>query len=123
MRTKQQYTDVFIKNVESTRIPTGTEMVFFWQNVRSDGGMRLTDQGFRCLKEDLDLQSYHIKLWDDNGTIDTNYKFLLDLDKHLEVPYYVQLGRWPRVMLFDEQTYFWATLHGDFQRFLDGYKV
>ena len=123
MRTKQQYTDVFLKNVEHTRIPKGTEMVFFWQNVRSDGGLRLTEQGFRCLLDDLDLQSYDIKLWDDAGRIEDNYKFLLDLDKQLQVPYYVQVGRWPRIILFDEQTYFWATLHGDFQRFLDGNKV
>ena len=123
MRTKQQYTDVFLKNIEHTRVPKGTEMVFFWQNVRADGGLRLTDQGFRCLIDDIGLTSYDIKLWDDNGRIDTGYKFLLDLDKHLEVPYYVQVGRWPRIILFDEQTYFWAIMHGDFQRFLDGYKV
>ena len=123
MRTKQQYTDVFLNNLEHTTVPKGTEMVFFWQNVRADGGLRLTDNGYRCLTEDLDLQIYEIKLWDDNSRINLNYKFLLDLDKHLEVPYYVMNGRWPRIILFDEQTYVWATLHGDFQRFLDGYKI
>ena len=123
MRSKQEYTDVFLKNVEHTRIPKGTEMVFFWQNVRSDGGLRLTEQGLRCLLDDIDLKSYDIKLWDDAGHIEVNYKFLLDLDKQLQVPYYVQKGRWPRIILFDEQTYFWASLHTDFQRFLDGNKV
>ena len=123
MKTKQQYTAVFLKNIEHTRIPNGTEMVFFWQNIRNDGGLRLTEQGFRCLIDDLDLKSYNIKLWDDSSRIEVNYRFLLDLDKQLQVPYYVQLGRWPRILLFDEQTYFWATLLGDFQRFLDGNKV
>ena len=105
MRSKQEYTDVFLKNVEHTRIPKGTEMVFFWQNVRSDGGLRLTEQGLRCLLDDLDLKSYDIKLWDDAGHIEVNYKFLLDLDKQLQVPYYVQKGRWPRIILFDEQRF------------------
>jgi hypothetical protein len=123
MPSKKQYTDIFLKNAEHTRIPKGTEMVFFWKNVRETGGLRLTDLGYKCLVEDLQLKTYELQLWNKDSHIDVNYKFLLDLDKHLNVPYYVRIGRWPVVTLFDEQTYFWATLHGDFQRFLDGYKI
>jgi len=124
MRTKQQYTDIFIKNLEHVSIPSGSELVFFWQNVRANGGLRLTESGYDCLISDLNLTEYEIKLWDDNDNIvQVNFKFLLDLDKHLECPYYVRLGRWPKIILFDEKVYFWACMHSDFQRFLDGYKV
>ena len=123
MRNKQQYTDIFIKNLDHVSIPAGSELVFFWQNVRIDGGLRLTDSGYNCLVSDLNLEKYDIKLWDDDHVVQINFKFLLDLDKHLECPYYVRLGRWPLIILFDEKVYFWACMHGDFQKFLDGYKI
>lgn len=100
-------------------------MVFFWMNPRESGGLRLTELGFKCLVEDLELQTYDIKLWneDTNNPVKINHRFLLDLDRYIECPYYVLKGRWPRILLFDEKVYFWACMHDDFQRFLNGYKV
>jgi hypothetical protein len=123
MRSKQEYTDIFLKNIEHTRVPKGSEMVFFWQNVRVDGGLRLSQNGYDCLVEDLGLETYEIPLWDDKGTVRLNYKFFLDLEKYLQVPYYLAIQRWPRIILFDEKTYFWSRMHKDFQQFLDNNKT
>ena len=120
MPTKQEYTQAFLKNIEMTTVSAGNELAFFWLNIRDTGGLRLTENGYCCLVEDIKLQNWEIDIRDQKVT----QRFLLDLDRFMNCPYYVQRGRWPKVILFSEQTYFWLILHNqDFERFLNANKV
>ena len=120
MPSKQEYTDVFLKNIKNTTIPTGEALTYFWQNIRSGGGLRLTEQGCECLIEDIELECWEIDIREQRIT----QRFLLDLDRFLDCPYFIQRGRWPKIILFSEKTYFWLILHNkDFERFLNANKI
>lgn len=93
--------------------------MFFWQNIRDGGGFRLTDQGHAYLTNVLEVESWPIDLKD----YEVNGKFLLELDKFLDCPYHVRLGRWPKVSIYDEKAVFWLTLNNqNFEKFLNAYK-
>jgi|TARA_B110000858_G_scaffold69405_1_gene80681 hypothetical protein len=93
---------------------------FFWQNIRENGGLRLNENGYRFLVHDLDLEKYIVDIREQK----INFKFLLELDRFMDCPYFIMTGRWPKIILFSEQTYFWLSMHNqDFQSFLNAYKV
>lgn len=80
--------------------------------------MRLCENGFNHLTDTLDLKSYEIDIRD----VRINHKFLLELDKFMDSPYYILRGRWPKIYLFSEQTFFWLSMHNNnFDRFLKSY--
>jgi len=88
-------------------------------NIRDNGGLRLNDNGYTYLVNSLELQSYTVSLHEQKIT----QKFLLELDKFMDCPYFLVRGRWPKIILFSEKTYMWCCLHEDFRSFLNGYKV
>ena len=109
---------MFVDNV-NLQLPTNKHYSFFWQNIRENGGLRLNDNGYHFLVNALDLETYIVDLREYHIT----YKFLLELDKFMNCPYYIIRGRRPKIILFSEQTYFWLTLHNyDFKTFLESYK-
>jgi len=68
------------KRVKKT-IPT------WWQNPRSKdtGGLRLTDQGFECLKK-ADIKSYEVKF--DEPIVYTN-QLAIWIDQNIDCPFYI----------------------------------
>ena len=88
-------------------------------NIRENGGLRLCDNGYHFLINDIELDSYTVEIY----KIRLNHKFLLELDKFMDCPYYLVRGRWPKIILFSEHTYMWCCLHEDFKSFLNGYKI
>lgn len=120
MPSKKEYTQAFCKNAANTSIPAGEAVAFFWQNIRENSGLRLTEQGYQCLTQDIELAHWEIDIREQNVT----QRFLLDLDRFLDCPYYIQRGRWPKIILFSEKTYFWLIMHDkDFERFLNANKI
>ena len=59
----------------------------WWHNIRnkSKGGLRLTEQGFECLKQ-ADIQFYEVKF--DEPIFFTN-KLIIWIDQNLESPFYL----------------------------------
>ena len=120
MRTKHEYTQVFVKHSPSKDLSIDQAPSIFWMNPREDGGMRLTDIGFNFLTKTLNLESFSIDVRD----VKFNGKFLIGLDRFVKSPYYLEIGRWSRITLFDGKTYFALTMYGnDFEKFIKAHKI
>ena len=91
--------------------------VAWWYNIRPNGGMRLTNAGYVVFVELLQLESYTYDIGDD---LYVNQKTLLDLDRKLQMPYYVVLKKnMPvRILFFGGKEAVMAQLYGDLERFL-----
>ena len=89
MRTKHEYTQVFVKHSPSKDLAIEQAPSIFWMNPREDGGMRLTDIGFNFLTKTLNLESFSIDVRD----VKFNGKFLIGLDRFVKSPYYLEIGR------------------------------
>ena len=96
--------------------PTVDEaMRTWWQNIREDGGLRLTYEGYHVFSNFLELSSY---------TFDLPEKLLtpanlITLDRHMTCPYYMVNNRKHNSMvMFGSKEAMMAVLHGDMQRFI-----
>ena len=119
MPTKQQYTDAFIRNGDDSVKPSDAHH-FFWYNIRRDGGLRLTHDGYEYLVKILNLEHYTIKTPD----VQITNQYLVDLDRFIKCPYYMESGRWKKIILFDKKVYFALTMYNnDFEKFLKAHKV
>jgi len=90
MNWKETYTKVFLKQADKA-INEATIKEFlpiWWQNTRSknEGGLRLTDEGFRFVVEEIKLQTYDVPY-------PPNFEFttqvIIFLDKFIDCPYYL----------------------------------
>jgi len=90
-------------------------MVTWWQNIRDDGGLRLTYKGFYVFENLLELSSYSFELPEKLLTP----KNLLALDRRMTCPYYMVNNRkLNKLVMFGSKEAMMATLHGDMQRFI-----
>ena len=96
-------------------------MKTWWVNIRRDGGMRLTDLGYEVMHDLLHLESWELDLRDQERQIFTK-RLILDLDRKLEWPYYIQVNikrKVRRIVFFGSREAMMASLYGDLQRWLD----
>jgi hypothetical protein len=90
-------------------------MVTWWQNIRDDGGLRLTYEGFYVFENLLELESYSFELPEKLLTP----RNLIALDRHMASPYYIVNNRkLNTLVMFGSREALMATLHGDMQRFI-----
>jgi hypothetical protein len=91
----------------------------WWINIRTNGGLRLTDMGYQCLKS-LELKSYSIDL--DPTTFDR--RVMLELDRKMQAPYYIDFTkRIPKkLIMFSSREAMMATLYGDIVAWLNTVK-
>jgi len=96
--------------------PTVDEaMHSWWQNIRNDGGLRLTYEGFYVFENLLELSSYTFDLPEKLLTP----KNLLAMDRRMTCPYYMVNNRkLNKLVMFGSREAMMATLHGDMQRFI-----
>jgi len=90
MNWKDTYTKIFLKQA-GIAITDATVKEYFavwWQNTRikSEGGLRLTDEGYRFITEDLNLSIYDVP-YPANFEITT--QIIIFLDKFIDCPYYM----------------------------------
>jgi len=90
MNWKETYTKIFLtQSGKSVNEVTMKEyMPIWWQNTRSkdEGGLRLTEEGFRFIVEDLDLQTYDVPYPPD---FELTTQTIIFLDKFINCPYYM----------------------------------
>lgn len=100
MDIKQQLTDLLAKKLNWSDSETKEKYHVIWQNTRRKeiGGMRLTEEGFRLLTEELDLQTYEIEM--PKEIIFTN-QVVIWLDKYIDGPYYLNKKT---IVVFKEKT-------------------
>jgi hypothetical protein len=90
MNWKETYTKVFLNQVGITVTEATLKeyMPLWWQNTRNkdSGGLRLTDEGYRFIAEDLQLATYDIPYPKD---FEINTQTIIFLDKFIDCPYYM----------------------------------
>lgn len=90
MNWKETYTKIFLKqaNKSISEISLKEHLPIWWQNTRNtnEGGLRLTDEGFRFITEELNIQTYEIPY-------PLNFEFttqiIIFLDKFITCPYFL----------------------------------
>ncbi len=90
-------------------------MATWWQNIRDDGGLRLTYEGYYVFENLLELSSYTFEL---PAKLLTP-KNLIALDRRMTCPYYMVNNRkLNKIVMFGSREAMMAALHGDMQRFI-----
>jgi len=91
-----------------------TAMLHWWQNLRAEGGLRLTDTGLIAFRDHAELECYTHEL----PTKQPLTKLmLLKLDRSITMPYYIGPKR--TIVFFGSREAMMATLHGDIRRWLE----
>jgi hypothetical protein len=93
---------------------------YWWCNLRSSGGMRLTSAGYNAFKNTFNLDDYGIP----TGVINNATAFIMLCDKRIQHPYYLIMDKKTitEIKFFSQYEAAMATLHGDVQKFLSMYK-
>jgi len=90
MNWKETYTKIFLKqkDIAISHATLKEYMPVWWQNTRAKdaGRLRLTDVGYRFVKEELNLQTYEVP-YPANFQITT--QVLIFLDQFIDCPYYL----------------------------------
>lgn len=87
---KESLTKVFLRsaNISVNEVSVSQYYQDWWQNTRSDGGLRLTDEGLMFITESLELQTYDVPFPKD---FKLTSQIIIFLDKLIDCPYW--LGR------------------------------
>ena len=90
MNWKETYTKVFLKqkDIAISKVTMKQYMSKWWQNtrVKDEGGLRLTDEGYEFIRNELDLATYEIPFPKD-FKLTTNT--IIWLDQFIACPYYL----------------------------------
>ena len=90
MNWKETYTKVFLKqsDIAVSEANLKQYLADWWQNTRgkAEGGLRLTEDGFDFLQENLDIQMYEIPFPRDFKFTTQTHIFL---DQFITCPYYL----------------------------------
>jgi len=90
MNWKETYTKIFLKQSDIAVSDANIKqyMSDWWQNTRgkAEGGLRLTEDGFDFLQENLDIQMYEIPFPRDFKFTTQTYIFL---DQFITCPYFL----------------------------------
>lgn len=116
MATKREIVEKLIQLLpESVSITADQAQKTWFVNLRRDGGLRLTDQGFQAF-DMLEIERWSVPIEVKN----INKRGLLSLDRKLSFPYYIDVKK-KQLVMFSSREAMLATLYGDLQRFLENY--
>lgn len=90
MISKETYTKIFLKAKDKSIDPANVKLHLYkwWQSHRSKevGGLRLSDEGFEFLVDELELKSYEIPFTE---PIDLSPQTIIFFDRNMDSPYYL----------------------------------
>ncbi len=89
-------------------------LMFWWQDWRTDSGLRLTTEG-RDLLDLLEYESYQFEIPMVIAVVPRN---LLILDKKLTCPYHIKLGKKPQLTLYGSKEATLFALFNDPNKFM-----
>lgn len=92
--------------------------ITWWHNIRDTGGYRLRDQGYKWLKDILTLEHWNFDIKDQKLT----YQTILEMDRHIECPYYLNRKGTQLVLFGDEPATLLTLYGGDVKAFLESTK-
>ena len=114
MDIKRHLTQLVINEKNETSESFDKIYNYIWQNPRKklSGGMRLTEEGYQLLVNELDLKSYSIDFCKE--TTITN-QVMIWLDKFIDSPYYIDKNS---IVVFKEKMAVQLILfNGDIQKY------
>lgn len=115
MNVKQQYTARLLESLPEDDRPTLEEALqSWWMNFRDGGGMRLTNAGFMAFGT-CDLETYSFAV---PANIVAIARHLLTLDKKLDCPYYIKIGKNPQIVLFGSKQAVMLAMYGDLEKWM-----
>jgi hypothetical protein len=114
MISKKEITLKLLDLLPAEQIQMSNAGQAWWMNQREDGGLRLTMQGYQAFTAG-DFENYE---FDVPAELPLRGRYLLMLDKKLTCPYFIFLGKRPRLVLFGSQESMMLMLYGDADRFL-----
>ena len=100
---------------EQDRISFDLAMRDWWQDIRDIGGLRLSISGFQVFNQ-LNLARYE---FDVPPATPAKPSQLITLNSKLDCPYYIQIGKKPKLILFESKQAMMFALYGDLQKFLE----
>jgi hypothetical protein len=116
MISKESYTKIFLqqwdKSADEINIKLYQRKWFINNRTKNGGGLRLTDDGYMFLTDELDLKEYEIPFTAD---IDLSPQTVIFLDRYIDCPYYLT----PKsITVFSEKKSFELYLFsGDIRKF------
>jgi hypothetical protein len=117
MLNKVTLTQQLIDQLQSDVKPTLDEaMQEWWKNPDEHAGLRLTTEGFFIFGL-LEIAHYE---FDVPPGMPARPGHLLTLDRKLTCPYFITLGKKPKLMLFGSKEATMYSLYGDIDKFLKG---
>lgn len=117
MNLKLHFTQRALENINDSSILLNQALTTWWHNLRPNGGLRLTDQGFKIFADILKLEQYQYQFPTDRY-IDIN--LLLNLDRKLKCPYYIN-KRKSQIVFFGSKEAVLNSLYGDLKTFIQQY--
>ena len=90
MISKETFTKIFLKYQDKSTDYSNVKLHLhkWWQSHRSktEGGLRLSEEGFNFLTTELELKSYTIPFTD---PIDLSPQVIIFFDRHMDCPYFL----------------------------------
>jgi len=116
MSNKQIFTQQFLLLLSETDcITLDQAMISWWQDIRFNGGLRLTFDGYQLLRN-LGVEQFAFDVV--AGNISLRPATLLTLNRHLACPYFLQAGKNPKIVFFGSKEATMYSLYGDINRFV-----
>jgi hypothetical protein len=84
----------------------------WWQDLRDDGGLRLSISGYDVFKF-LSIEQYEFDF-----TKVLSPSLLMTLNRKLDCPYYLKAGKTPKLIIFGSQQAIMYAMYGDLEKFL-----
>lgn len=117
MLNKADYTRTILDQVpKQVRLEFDHAMQAWWYDIRPDAGLRLTMSGFKVFK-DLGIVHYE---FDVPATVLAKPRQLIVLNKKLTCPYFLSIGKKPKIILFGSKEATVYSLYGDISKFVSG---
>lgn len=111
MIDKKTYTKIFLRQADKSTDLANIELHLhtWWYSKRSKkkGGLRLSDQGYEFLVQELELQEHEVPFTDQ---IELSPSVIIFLDQYLDCPYYLTHKS---LTVFSEKTAFKLHLFSD----------
>lgn len=108
--TRKLHTDLSLDD----RFSFDDALKSWWTNFRDGGGMRLTDAGFKAMNT-WDVEKY---VFDISPKLSATPRQLITLDRKLTCPYYIEISKKPKLILFGSKQATMLAMYGDLEKFL-----
>ena len=113
MPNKQQLTQQLLNQLPADERPGVEEALkSWWQDLRDDTGLRLSISGYDTFKF-LSIEQHEFEF-----TKVLSPGLLMTLNRKLDCPYYLKVGKTSKLILFGSQQAIMYAMYGDMEKFL-----